>query len=391
MVAIADPRTADTRELRELADACVVCGLCVPHCPTYRKTGLEAQSPRGRIQLMRAVLRDELEPTPRLHEHLDTCVGCRTCEAVCPNKVEYGRLIDGMRALHPPAVRQPRWYDRPLDLAVRHPAVWSLARQALALLQRTGGSGALRRLGLAPLPFGFTARATRTDQAPQVQLFLGCVSRLADAPALQAGVRLLEAAGIRVSIPPGQGCCGALAQHQGDSKRARQQAHANGGAFRADLPVLFAATGCGATLLDYPELGVATVDAQDLAAFLATHAADRFRLRPLPRTVWLQVPCSQRNVVRSVSATERLLRLIPELDVRLLPGNDQCCGAAGRYHLDQPAMAATLRDDKIAAMRATGATLVLTSNVGCALWLRAAVPDIELLHPLELLARQLET
>lgn len=391
MAATADTPTPERRKLRELADACVVCGLCVPHCPTYRKTGEEGQSPRGRIQLMRAVLRDELEPTPRWHEHLDACLGCRNCESVCPNRVQYGQLLDGVRALYPQAQHRSRWYDRPLHLLARFPALWSSVRQLLAIIQRCGGHAMLQRFGLAALPFGASAKpVTSLPQTAQVQLFLGCVSRLAEAPVLQACVRLLHAAGVSVDIPASQGCCGALPLHQGQQGSARQMARANVAAFRSDIPVLFTATGCGATLLDYPNLGEGTLDAQDASSWLAAHAAGHLRLRALPQTVWLHLPCSQRNVVRSGSATESLLRLIPGLDLRPLPGNDQCCGAAGRYHLDQPGMATQLRDDKIAAIRASGARIVLTSNVGCALWLRAANPDIELLHPLELLARQLE-
>lgn len=382
--------SSSTRDLLQLADACVVCGLCVPHCPTYRKTGLEADGPRGRIQLMRAVLREELPASPRFHEHIDACLSCRNCEAVCPNHVRYGELIDGVRSRYPASQRRPRWFDRPLKLMARHPRLWTVLRLLLAPLQRLGLSPLLRRNGLARLPLS-AARPVRAAAQERVALFLGCVSRLADVPALQAAIKLLEAAGVGVDIPAAQGCCGALAVHQGDQQEARAQAAANAHAFAGSTRVLFNASGCGATLLDYTSLGISAFPAMDVLAFLAQLPAERLRFRPLPQTVWLHAPCSQRNVVRSLGATEQLLLRIPGLDLRWLPGNDQCCGAAGRYHLDQPQMADQLRNDKMAAIRDAGASILLSSNIGCVLWLRAALPHLRLMHPLELLSEQLES
>lgn len=383
--------TPSTSRLQQLADACVVCGLCLPHCPTYRKTGLEADGPRGRIQLMRAVLREELPASPRFHEHIDGCLACRSCEAVCPNHVHYGELLDGVRALHPVAQRQPHWYDRPLRLLARFPSSWTLMRHLLLPLQYLGGAPLLRRLGLARLPAGRIRARTLPGAQARVALFLGCVSRLADATALQAAVRLLNSCGVQVDIPAGQGCCGALALHQGEAELARQHAQRNALAFTGASQVLFTATGCGSSLLEQEQLGAPALPAMDVSSYLLRQCRDRLRLQPRPGVVWLHLPCSQRNVVRSSQDSEQLLRCIPQLELRMLPGNDQCCGAAGRYHLDQPQMATELRDDKIRAIRESGARVVVSSNIGCLLWLRAALPEVRLLHPLELLSEQLES
>lgn len=384
----------ETQRLLKLADACVVCGLCVPHCPTYNKTGLEADSPRGRIQLMRAVLREELTPSPRFHEHIDACLTCRTCEAVCPNHVSYGLLVDGIRSRYPSAKRKPRWFDRPLSFLAQNPSLWSLLRYPAAIAQNIGFGSILKKNGLASLPLSAPFKdhyAAIGEQIGKVSLFLGCVSRLSEVPVISASIQLLQQAGYAVDIPKDQGCCGALALHQGERSKALAQININQKAFGSHQTIVFSATGCGATLMDYPSYTEgAAFPAQDVLTLLAS--STRLRFKALKQSVWIQTPCSQRNVVKSVSHAESLLQQIPELDIQYLSGNQQCCGAAGRYHLDQPQMAEQLRADKIAAIQQQQATLILSSNVGCALWLRAALPaNTKLIHPLELLAQQLET
>lgn len=382
----------ETQRLLKLADACVVCGLCVPHCPTYNKTGLEADSPRGRIQLARAVLREELDPSPRFHEHIEGCLTCRACEAVCPNNVNYSLLMDGIRARYPAAQRRRRWFDRPLSLFAHYPTLWSGLRYPTALLQKLGFSSWFKSSGLPTLPLSAPFKSTYPaigEEIGAVSLFLGCVSRLAEVQVLSAGIQLLQHAGYRVDMPKSQGCCGALDLHQGEKNNALSQMQNNQTAFKSDQPIVFCASGCGATLLDYPAYTGHPFPAQDILTLLSK--STRLRFKPSSQTVWIQTPCTQRNVVKSVGDSEALLRQIPGLDIQYLAGNNQCCGAAGRYHLDQPEMAEKLRTDKINAIRTQNVTLILSSNVGCALWLRAGAPDIELIHPLELLAQQQET
>src|SRR6266436_1110747 len=77
---------------------CVHCGLCLDACPTFRVTGLETESPRGRIYLMTQWKRGQMTFDEKQVRHIDLCLGCRTCEAVCPSGVPYGRIIEAGRA-----------------------------------------------------------------------------------------------------------------------------------------------------------------------------------------------------------------------------------------------------------------------------------------------------
>jgi len=394
------------------ADQCVKCGMCLPHCPTYRLTLDEAESPRGRIALMQGLASGALAASPALQAHLDGCLTCRACEVVCPADVPYGRLIDAGRELL--AARDPRrgrlaramaavLIDRPLRFAVAV-ALWLYQRLGAQRLVRASGllgRGALARLE-SLLPVIYLPRLPRASAAAggeAVALFANCTSPLVEPQALQAAVTLLEKFGCAVSVPAAQTCCGAIHQHAGLAPEARACAARNVGAFTGAGPVLGIASGCTAQLLEY---GLISPDpaARDLAArvgdihvFLAAHPAlAQRRFRPLPARVLLHTPCTLRNVVKGEGAVRALLARIPGLQVESLDSG--CCGAAGSYFLSQPAMADALAQAQVAPVAAARPDYVLSSNAGCAMHLSAALRraglSVPVWHPLRLLAQQLE-
>lgn len=388
-------------QLLKLADTCVACGLCVPQCPTYKVLQTEADSPRGRIALMRGVLEQKLQPTARFAEHLDLCLTCRSCEKACPNQVPYGRLVDGMRAellkLNPQ--RLPRWQQAGLRLLARRPGAW---RALLSPLRWPGGVGLASRLLRRPqLTTSLREMAGRAQsghwrasypahgaQLGEVQLFLGCVARTLDVAAIDAAIRLLTRLGFAVQVPAGQQCCGALLRHAGAAAAADELLRGNLRAFGGNAPILVLASGCGADLRD-AEFGARVID---VGEFLERHGDwSRIVLQPLPLRIGVHDPCSLRNVLRSEQAYYRLLQRIPQAEVLPLPGNQQCCGAAGAYHLQQPQVAGQLRDAKIDAMRALQPQRLASANFGCGMWLNAALPaNLRFEHPLVLLAQQLK-
>lgn len=395
---------------------CVACGLCVPKCPTYRKTLSEADSPRGRITLIRGTVEGRIPANDRLREHLDLCLGCRACEAACPNGVAFGHLYDLARAL--PQVKGagargiaafPRRLFSPTALRIGGSLLRLYQRSVVQRIVRS--KGLLRRIGLEraeaflpALPNAVRFRAfyaAAGEPRGEVALFLGCIARIVDTDALQAAIHVLTRLGHAVHVPSGQGCCGALQAHSGDAAGARALAWANQRAFgsRADLPILSVASGCGARLLDYAEhygdAGRAVAQrVVDVSAFLSRSPGwDRVQCEPSHARVAVHEPCTLVNTMRSGGAAQALLARIPGLTIEALAGNDQCCGAAGVYFLLQPEMADALRADKLAAIRDTAADFVVTSNIGCALFLAEGLRSLglapRLVHPVSLLARQL--
>lgn len=396
------------------ADLCVKCGLCLPHCPTYGLTQHEGDSPRGRIALMQGLALGSIPATPKLETHLDGCLGCRSCESVCPAKVPYGRLIDAGRAALNERLPQRRRLPRLIGTAL----AGRESRRALGLLlwlyQACGLQALLRRLGLLgggrlarldsllpPLPaLPFSARARGVDGPADAALFTGCAGDLADSDSLAAAQRLLQRLGLRVALPPQQGCCGAVYQHAGLADEARACMQRNAEAFAGYPAVLATASGCSATLLDAPDLlgrpqGAALrAQVQDIHRFLLQRWPAGLRPRPLRARVAVHEPCTQRNVTGGGDALRALLRKIPEIELVELDPRQACCGAAGSHFITHPEDADRLLQPKLEASQALRPDYIVSSNIGCSLHLaaglrRAGLKAPEVLHPLTLLDRQL--
>ena len=378
------PGATTTQTITALADRCVQCGLCLPACPTYSMERLEPQSPRGRIALARAWTLDIVDPTPIGDRHLDDCLACRACEAVCPAGVQYGELLVRTRGVQ----RERRGAS-----ARQRLVEWLAARPRLlrALLGAYRLLGALLPARLRPLPLPPRAPARPALPAPagsadpalpaRVLLFTGCVASAYEPPVRAALARLLGALGIQVHAPPGQGCCGALHAHAGDLAAGDALSARNHAAFGAepDALVLTLASGCHEAVAG--ALPGRTMDALD---FLDRHA-DRLAFAARPERIALHLPCTQRNVVGSAPALRRLLARVPGLEVVELDAGHGCCGAAGSNMLLDPERAAAFREPLLDQLGSSGATRVLSANIGCRLHLANGTP-MPVQHPLELLA-----
>lgn len=375
----AAPAAPAVAGLVALADRCVQCGLCLPHCPTYRLDQSESESPRGRIAYVKAVAQGQIAPTDAGDRHLDHCLGCRRCEPVCPAGVAYGELLVGARTAQATRRRPPARLRR---------AAWLLAHpRALAPLLAL-----FRRIGpwlpswLAPALPRPPARQAMPDAASStgtVAVFSGCIAATYESPTRAALAQLLAAAGQTAVLPSGQGCCGTAAAHLGDAATARRLAEGNQRAFAGQGQVLCLASGCQDGLASALQ-GVAPVE--DALAWL-DRIGGPLAFRPVPRRVALHLPCSQRRLGGGAAALRRLLARIPDLDVIELPDTG-CCGAAGLHQLAEPARAGALRAPLLAALAASGASELLSANLGCRLHL-ATGTTLPVRHPIDFLAEHL--
>jgi glycolate oxidase iron-sulfur subunit len=375
-------------------NVCVQCGLCLPHCPTYRVTGDETMSPRGRIGLMRAVQIDGAPVTDEVLRSFETCVQCRGCEPACPSGVPYGHLMERAReSLADDQLMTPLW-QRLAFKPLAHPGMLAAGSAALAVAQRL--HVVPKRLGLsAPIPVRQDRLTTSGDD---VYLFTGCVMDAWQRDVHAAGQRVLEAAGFGVTptskLAP---CCGALQAHAGLTGETRKLAEKmikklSPSTDTSPRPIVVDSAGCGAAMKDYGHL-LGTPEAQafservfDIQEFVALHL-DRLPVaEPLDLRVAVQDPCHLRHVQRAHLATRVVLapyvRELVELD-----DDGLCCGAGGAYSVLEPELAGQIRERKLASIVRAIPDAVASANPGCSMHLGAA--GVKTVHPMQLIERAL--
>ena len=382
---------------------CVACGLCLPHCPTYRLTGEESASPRGRIAAMRAVADGRANVDATFARFMDLCLECRACEDVCPSHVPFGRMMERARVqIEPLRTRRTRflrWLG--LSVALRRRWMLSLARRFMPLA-RPFLPKRVRTLVPRGSPGRRVPRALEPDGPAKgtVAILTGCVQDQWYRSTNRATVRVLARNGWRVIAPRRQVCCGALQAHNGRLKTARKLARRNLAAFRDADWVVVAAAGCGAHLKDYGDLlGGEEVTAfsarvRDLMEFLEEQGVEPPTQGPAggaPIRVAYHDACHALRAQRIREQPRAVLRRIPDVEIVEIRDGDRCCGAAGLYNVLEPEMSDRLMEQKAASIAETDATIVASANPGCtmqiAAGLRSAGRRLEVLHPVELLDR----
>jgi glycolate oxidase iron-sulfur subunit len=412
----------------ELFLDCVHCGLCTSACPTYVELGHEADSPRGRIYLMRAVTDGKLDLNDDVRRHLDLCLDCRACESACPSGVQYGRLIEPFRIHMARTLPRPSSLPFAQRLVLEHvfPYAWRnrLALAPARLMQWTGLDALLQRLGLLRLlprslrqmhdmlprlkPYTRLPEVLPAEgkRRARVALFTGCVADALFPETNLHTARVLQRNGCEVWVPRRQGCCGALHYHAAQEEPARQMARANCDAFglgdagRANDvdAIIVNAAGCGAMLKDYshllhdsPAAGMAaafTAKVRDVSEFLVQLGPVKPE-HPLRLRATYHDACHLCHAQQIRRQPRQLLEMIPGLELVPLAESEICCGAAGSYNLQQPEMAERLGRRKAKNILDTGARAVFTGNVGCLLQiqrhLRVERPDLWIAHPVDAL------
>ena len=377
--------------------SCVSCGLCLPHCPTFRVTGEERYSPRGRIEAMRQVHLGDRPADASFIQMMDSCVQCRGCETACPSAVPFGQLMEDTRATLAAEVPayQPWWKRLGYRLLGYHGLVLA-GSTALAIGQRLRVVPS-RKLGLpARLPLRrppLRASATAQD-VDAVWLFTGCVMDAWQRDVHAAAIRVIEATGGRVALPgSGGACCGALHTHAGLVEDTKKLAGKVLAAFPGQGAILVDSAGCGAQLKDYGHL-LGTPEARAFSArVLDIHEwlAERVDRLPAPApghvrpVLAVQDPCHLRHVQKAHLAVRTVLR--PYAELVELDDEGLCCGAGGAYSVLQPELAGQVRERKLAAIAASGAPAVVSANPGCSMHLAAA--GVAVRHPVEIIAESI--
>jgi len=371
---------------------CVACGLCLPHCPTYRATGEEALSPRGRIDAMRAVQWRGAPADDEFVTFMETCVQCRGCEPACPSGVPFGRLMEGTRTALAAQHKTAPWWQRLGLGALRHHRLVLAGSTLLALAQRL--RFVPRRLGVPRLALRRGAPPVSTGG--DVWLFTGCVMDAWMRDTHRATAKVLDAMGVTHQAPgSGAACCGALHVHAGLEATTRDIAAAVMRSMPGDAPILVNSAGCGAAMKDYghlvgtPEAHAFSSRVHDVHEWIAASIDRLPALRRRAEAVIVHDPCHLRHVQRAHLAVRTVLS--PVADLVELDDDGVCCGAGGAYSLLEPVLANAIRERKLAAIERasarSGARLVVSANPGCIAHLGAG--GVEVRHPIDVLAEAL--
>jgi glycolate dehydrogenase iron-sulfur subunit len=360
---------------------CVHCGLCLDACPTFRVTGLETESPRGRIYLMTMWKRGQIQFDEEQVKHIDLCLGCRTCEAVCPSGVPYGRIIEAGRADVEDARRPTlkRWASRTaLRQLVGHPTRLRWAGNATRIAQRFGLTSVMRSGRMLPRlqaryrpPNGNVAQAFG-ERRHRVAFLVGCVMPILYPQSHHAAVKLLQLAGCEVWFPDGERCCGALFAHNGDLEGAERLREWNmrvysSGQFDA---LVIDSAGCGAHLKDfYPELKGKVKDLTEWLAEVGLPEPER----ELKIRVTYQDACHLAHAQRVKKQPRDLLRALPGVQLVEMRHPDICCGAAGLYSTLEPDMSNRILQEKLDDVLSTNADVISVANPGCQMQLESGL------------------
>ncbi|MFK8114253.1 MAG: glycolate oxidase subunit GlcF [Rubripirellula sp.] len=374
-------------EMAAAVSTCVHCGFCLAACPTYKELGQEADSPRGRIVLMKEVLEGTL-PLETALPHIDPCLGCLACEPACPSGVPYRDLISPFRSLAE-SKRKRTLGERfqrvlsqmtlPYPSRFRAAAISGKLVKPLAFLLPKS-----LRVMLDLLPENLPAKQTWPEVSPakgtrraRVALLTGCAQSVLDPDINTATIDVLTRNGVEVIVPASQGCCGALHWHVGNGVKAQSFAKNNLQAFPQDVDAIITnAAGCGSGMHEYNLILKGTADEQ---------AADTFRHKVCDVSVFLErlgdlepIPAGERNLrvayhdachlanAQGVKAQPRaLLRMIPGLELCEIADAHLCCGSAGTYNIDQPEIADSLGQQKVDNVLAEEPDIVATGNIGC--------------------------
>lgn len=385
-------------DISELASHCIRCGFCLEDCPTFKISGDEAESPRGRIYLIRSAEEGKLDWSD-VRPHVDRCLGCRACETACPSGVQYGALLELARE-RLGAKASTKLLLSGLTDARKARAQFALGRllpgdRMPALVSRFL-SGAPAEVDLPRVGLKRDWPAMDEGSLPpikgEVALLLGCVMQVLYPDVHEATRRLLRRVGYR-AIDVSSGCCGALHAHAGLLDSARSKLAHLDSIVPPGMPLIVNSAGCGSTLKEAHNLDPARAELSqrtwDASLFLLKHGlGDELAKGPAqPVTLTYHDACHLAHGQGVRDEPRQLLRAIPGLHFVELREADTCCGSAGIYNIQEPGNARKLLERKWAFIKETGAQVVATGNPGCHVWIaqraREDGKQVEVFHTLQ--------
>ncbi len=410
---------------------CIKCGLCAAHCPVYREVRMEHASPRGKVQITKKILENDLSLTEEVKKtFLSTCLLCGSCVANCPSGVNQISLFSGVRwrALQKYGAD---WRKR---------AMFSVLSSRWMMSASAGlGEWARRNFGGPWIESKMKAGALSVERIPvlnekpfnemvpdvveprqgkvraKVLYFHGCATKYLYGNVGLAVVDVLTRMGVEVIIPRDQGCCGLPVFFSGERKASIEVIRETLRLFArddVDAVILDCAT-CGSSLKneyyhilkDLKDLGEDVTDAeiraalllsskvQDVSLFIESHRDWLPAMKPAGEKIKVTYhdPCHLAKGQKVVAQPRNLLKSIPGVEFVEMTGAIDCCGGGGSFQIDYPEISAKITKRKTDNIEATKAQFCATGCPGCSLTISNHLdPSIKVIHPVQILQKALQ-
>ncbi|MEM7400381.1 MAG: (Fe-S)-binding protein [Pseudomonadota bacterium] len=388
----------DKNMIIQASDNCVMCGLCLPHCPTYNAAQIESESPRGRIALVRALYEEKLPADETVQNHLNHCLGCMNCQYACPANVDYEKIIDAGRAktaIH--ASWRSKLKKSFVLLILSHTKIRKLFKYLISVIKSLGLIKLVsmsRLVQLLPSKSLTFETPNSSNTGPKIVIFQSCANELINDPTISATTSLLARLGCEIVSQNEVHCCGALHQHSGKLGTAKKLKHKfihKSNSIKVDF-IASIATGCGAQIKHYEnEINSKIIDINEL--LLTQLQQSDLSFQPLAKKVFIHKPCTLKQIAIQDDVTEQLLNYIPEIELLQFDDQAGCCGAGGLNSVTHPNLANDLIDNKVNELNASKDTILASSNIGCAIHFQARLKQenipVQVVHPVTLLAQQM--
>ena len=409
------------KDLEKEIIRCTKCGSCQSVCPIFLELKTEAAVARGKVALMKAAFKGNVEPTPEFLEKMALCLNCKACVVNCPSKTPVVELVLRTRQKMAEDNGMPIMKRIALRMALRHRKLFDLSMkmapwfQGLALKATDKKEGALPRLPmgldmkrlLSPVskkPFRsiYPERVTVKNPRATVAFFTGCTINYIYPEIGAAIIEVLKKNNINVVVPADQHCCGTPAYVNGDTATAIELARATVDKFT--IPGIDAViNGCGscgnALRNDYPALLKDESGYPEKVAQLAAKTFDfseylvkmelQGNLKPVKRTVTYHESCHLTRGQGIKNQPRTLMGQIPGVFLKEMSKPGQCCGMAGSFSLTNYELSRKVNQRKIDDISLTGADTLVTGCPGCVMHIRDGIHqnnlDVEVMHIAQLL------
>jgi glycolate oxidase iron-sulfur subunit len=402
------------------------CGMCLPTCPTYEKTGLEKYSPRGRIQLIKSVAEGELEITENFIDSIELCLNCQACVTSCPAGVEYGQLVEAAHY----NIEEHLKRQNKVPLVKKVLLKWLFLKQYrlraaaffMLLYQKSGLEKLTQKLKLVKLisnklyhlsfmtpkltlrkPYTVHAKAKGKHKNLKIGIPTGCVQDAFFNNVNIDTIDVLQENGFNVFTPQQQVCCGSVHGHNGALETARQFARTMIDSFLSENVdyIGINSAGCGSFMKKYDQLlandSAYASKAKDFVkrvkdvSEILTEFGEPVKGNPIRQTATYHEPCHLAHGQKIKEQPRKLIQSVPGLNFVEMPESDWCCGSAGIYNVVHYEESMHHLERKMLNIKRTGAELVVTGNPGCMIQLMYGTKkyetDVEIIHPVTLLKR----